>query len=109
MTADASQAALPLGWFLLLSAPVFVVCGLLWLFADGAERIDEALAQLADDDDEPVPYLPTGGCEPCCCGGCEQAKELARARIRARLADLARFDWTPEVEAELARIADGGR
>lgn len=113
MTADASQAALPLGWFLLLAASVFVVCGLLWLFADGAERIDAALAQL-DDDDEPVPYLPTDVCtDPDC--GCEQAREVARGHLRLFRAMQEQAAWEDRLravaraDAEAAGVRDGGR
>lgn len=96
------------GWLIGCAAIAVLAVGSMLLGClFGSSKVDEALAQL--EDDEPVPYLPAGRCEPCSCGECEKAKAAARARIRARLAELVRIDWTAETDAELQRIADGGR
>lgn len=96
---SASQQALPLGWFLLLALPVFAVCGLLWLFADGADRIEQALALLPTDDVDP-------GCtDPDC--GCAQARQVHAGYMRL-LAAIAEHDaWTERLRAVAA--ADAGQ
>ena len=78
MNADASQAPLSLGWFLICAVPALIVCTVVWLFS-GLEKVDRALADLPTDDE---PAFDPGCTDPCC--NCE----LGRARYDgyARLA-----------------------
>lgn len=101
MNADASQGALPLGVFLALTLPAFGICLLVWLFADGGQRIERARAELPTDDDEP---------DRCTHPECEQARQVHRERVRRQLAVIrarsftaarARVEWTNADDEQL--------
>lgn len=105
MTAEASPVGPPLGVYLLIGLAVYGVCALVWLFADGGQRIERARAELPTDD-EPE--------ERCTHPGCEQARELHRLRIRRQLAVVrargfvaarARVEWTDRDDAQFADYA----
>jgi hypothetical protein len=108
MNADASQAALPLPWFvgLCAAAGLVVVVVLLVESWQAMRRADDQLDVYASDDDEPIPYTPVE--PPHSCPECDLARVIARQRLRAWFAARARVEWTEQDDREFADYARNG-
>lgn len=104
MNADATQPALPVGWFFgLLGLALFGIA--VGLLIEGEVNLRRARREFVRGDRLDV----YGDGEQCTHPGCAQARALAVARIRQAIAEHARIEWTADTDRELAALLDGDR